>query len=305
MCQFDDRALAVLDAGPDTLVATVLLGLSAWPYQLMWHPTANRVFCSVMGLGDSVLVVDCASDEIVERLMVGDNPYAWCWNPATGLAYVTGAYAVYALSANGDSIVASIPVSGFATDYVCIAPDLGKLYVGDFNDGDVTVVDCVTHTVLDTLHQPEGGVDDLLYDGAHHKLYCPGGWYLLIFDAVTDTLVKTIRLGAGMYWMARNAYNSRVYISDEAMEVVYVIRDTTTGVAEVQPDWTFRRRPRVPGVATRADLAAAESGTLLDATGRVVARLSHGRGVEAPLKAGVYFLLCAEERKAVKVVIPR
>jgi YVTN family beta-propeller protein len=228
----DDNVVRVFDGEADTLEAEVWLGYTSGT--LLWHPVTNRVFCSLY-VTDSVLTIDCAVDEVVERLKVGDRPYGMCWNPANNLVYVGARYAAYVLSPTGDSVVAQIPACVFS---LCAVPLPNRVYVSDIPG--ILVIDGSSNTVVDTIPAIGGR---LLCDSARHKAYVtnqsPG--VAFVVDARTDSLVKTIWLGQYPDPMCWNRTNSRVYIADEMDDVVYVIRDTTTGIAE--PEVAVVNRP--------------------------------------------------------------
>jgi YVTN family beta-propeller protein len=170
--------------------------------------------------------IDCAVDEVVERLEVCDQPYAMCRNPVNDLVYVAGRYALNVLTSEGDTVVGTIPV--YAYD-ISAVPFPNKLYASGVPG--IFVIDGSSSTIVDTI--PAVGAR-LLCDTARRKVYStnysPG--VVFVVDARTDTLVETISLGQYPDPICWNPTNSRVYIADEMDDVVYVIRDTTTGVAE-------------------------------------------------------------------------
>jgi DNA-binding beta-propeller fold protein YncE len=217
---YDDQMVRVFDGAADTMVAEVWLG--SVPGTLLWHPVTNRVLCSLHGT-DSVLTIDCAVDEVVERLKVGDQPYAMCWNPVNDLVYLTSRHAAFALTAEGDSVVAEIP--GWAVG-VGAAPFPNKVYVAGL--GGIRVIDCYTHTVVESLSVSAGC---LVCDIVKAKVYATGNPAPVI-DARADTLITAIPMGRSSDAICWNRTNSRVYIADAMDDAVYVIRDTTTGVAE-------------------------------------------------------------------------
>jgi DNA-binding beta-propeller fold protein YncE len=286
-------------------VAEVWFGQNT-PRTLLWHPVSNRVFIAAYGNSDSVFVVDCATDLVVSRLQAGRLPYAWSWNPLGNLVYVGSKWVVTVLTADGDSVVATIPGCGRVPQSACHVPYPNKLYVGDFYDEGVALIDCLTQSVYDTLLSGQQ-INDILCDTLHGKVYVVGTWDVYIFDARTDTLVKSIHAANGYEKLAWNSTNSRVYVADDVANAVYVIRDTTTGVAEDRS--ISMRYLRVAPTTTRGWLDVRGSGpsVLLDALGRRVASLSPGRNDLRGFGTGVYFLYEQEGGRecARKVILTR
>jgi len=272
---FDDNIIRVYDGASDTLLTEIGTG-SGSPLALFWHPSLNRVFCPV---SDSLLVIDCVTDQVVSRLRVGEGLRGCVWNPTSGLVYAAGSWNVYALSTDGDSVLATIGGCGRTTwpRSVCHVPTRNKLYVGDFDLLGVALVDCNTQSVYDTVL---GGkqINDLLYDSLHGKVYAVGNrddWNIYIFDAHSDTLVKTIHAADNYEWLAWNPTNSRVYVLDEVANAVFVIRDTAVGVEESPKPQASNSKPAATVVR-----GLPPGAVVFDAMGR---RVVNPRG-------GVYFV---------------
>jgi YVTN family beta-propeller protein len=274
---YDDQMVRVYDGSVDTLVAEVWVG-STPGGALLWHPVSERVFCPVVWYSDidTVVVVDCATDEIVARRPVGRLPYAICWNPVNDLVYVATRYAIYALSPTGDSVVVQVP--GYAID-VCAVPFSNKLYAT--RGPGLSVIDCYTHTVVDSLAMSAG---IWICDTVRAKAYATGNPAPVV-DARADTLVTTIPMGRSSDALCWNRTNSRVYIADAMDDAVYVIRDTATGVAEpavaainLSPLIVASPNPFTRAVAIEcgAQLAPGAGVCIFSQDGRQVRRLALG-----------------------------
>jgi len=101
--------IVVLDARADTVLQYIpVLGVGS----LLWHPVTNRIFCYTVWNEDTVKVVDCLTDQVVNRtpLRTADGLYSWCHNPVSDLVYLAAYRAVFALTPTGDSVAAIIPV---------------------------------------------------------------------------------------------------------------------------------------------------------------------------------------------------
>jgi DNA-binding beta-propeller fold protein YncE len=297
----DDNMVRVYDGSADTLIAEVWFE-SNTPYSLLWHPGSNRVFCTTnCDAEDTVFVIDCFSDQVAHRLPVGQDQCVSVWNPANNLVYTTASREVYALSAGGDSVVAAIPGCGYALWSACHVPFPNKLYVGDINHEGVALIDCNTQSVYDTIL---GGqqVHDILCDTLHGRVYVVGSWDVYVYDARTDTFIKSIHAGNGWEVLAWNSTNSRVYVADDAANAVYVIRDTSVGIGESGLVILCPRRATARIVTGTLSWTGGTPAELMDLCGRVVAVLRPGSNDLSRLSPGVYVTREEGSREHTRVV---
>ena len=289
----DNGLVTVVDAGPDTVLSTIQV-TALGSIGLLWHPMTNRLFCS-LGYEDSAKVIDCETDEIVVRMALGDRPSTWCWNPVNNLVYLTSRYAVHVLSSDGNSVIAEVPVYGRD---LCFAPYPNKVYAVS---GLTFVIDGSTNVVAETI--PVAG-SQLVCDTVAGKVYSVhlNGEQLHIIDARADTLVKSIPLGRYPYGICWNRTDSRVYIADCMDDVVYVIRDTTSGIAEPELYAGPARAPATVLVSQSYVYQEPENAGLVDACGRRVAVLEPGRNDLGRLAPGVYALVSADGALRCKIV---
>jgi YVTN family beta-propeller protein len=222
----DDRVVRVYDGAADTLVAEVPFGELNVPYTVLWHPVSNRVFCATDCDAeiDTVFVIDCVTDEIAERGPTGSGPYAMCWNPANNLVYIGTGCGIVVLSADGHAVLDTVPA--YAGD-MCFAPCPNKIY--SVTSGWTYVINCDSQTLSKSL--PYGSYC-VVCDTRQGKVYGAARYGTHVFDARADTWFTTISTGQSPERICWNSMNSRIYIADAMDDVVYVIRDTTTGVAE-------------------------------------------------------------------------
>ncbi len=297
---YDNGRVAIIDGGPDTLLRNLTVCGDYVGTTPAWHPTTNRIFLSLDG-ADSVKVIDCATDTVVESLATWDQPWRWCYNPANDLMYVTTRHGVHVLTAEGDSIVASVP--GYASDLVSV-PCSNKVYVAGAGPSGavIRVIDGDTQQVSDSI-LVGGGWMRLVSDSVAGKVYCSNinAHKVDIVDALADTLIKSIPLGRSPQFVCWNWTNSRVYISDEMDNVVYVIRDTSSGVTE-EPAAQPQARTKVTYVRDELFLSDAGPANLVDVAGRVVAHLGPGSNNVSMLSPGVYAVVCPSRPRCSRVV---
>jgi YVTN family beta-propeller protein len=290
---YDIGTVLVLDARNDTALRSVATGATA--ECLLWHPVTDRVLLT--HYGGEVVSIDCATDSIVTRLPVGSRPSNMCLSPGREHVYVACRWTTCAVNATGDSVVAQIP--GF-TSRLCPVPYPDKVYGA--GAGVVRVIDCRTQTVVDSLLGGVGGPIEMVCDTNNGRAYCLNltGSAVEVVEAERDSVTQSIHLGRAPVLMCWNSTDSRIYITDELDDVVYVIRDTSTAVAEE------RRLPlHVAGavsVTTRQLTWAGGSAQLLDMSGRTVAALRHGANDVSMLPAGVYVVRAGSGAVIQKVV---
>jgi len=294
---FDDCMVRVYDGGNEALVAEVSFGDLNSPYTLLWHPGSNRVFCTTScgPQTDTVFVVDCVSDEIVERRPAGSYPYAMCRAPTNGLVYVGTRNGILVLSADGGAVLDTIPA--YAAD-MCFVPCPNKIYAVTHW---TVVIDCDRNVVIESL--PFRG-NEVLCDTVHRKVYSASVNVsrLYIYDGQADSLLTTIQLPfSSDPSLAWNSTNSRVYIPGEG--VVYVIRDTSTAVAEPVADAGRSTRRLATICRGRLWLEGDGPASLLNPTGRQVMRLEPGDNDLRGLRAGVYFVVYKGSYYATKVIL--
>jgi YVTN family beta-propeller protein len=145
--------------------------------------------------GGNVVVIDTATNTVVDTIKVGMNPRSIVVNPSGTRAYVTNNYAntVSVIDTTNNTVVSTIVVGNNPLGITINA--LGtRVYVAnscDFCDGSVSVIDTATNTVMDTISN---------------------------FNVLNDS---------GPCGVALNASGSRLYVTDGNSNVVYVI-DTAT-----------------------------------------------------------------------------
>jgi DNA-binding beta-propeller fold protein YncE len=282
----DDGLVRVFDGSGDTLVAEVGFGGQSYPYRLLWHPGANRVFC-VTGSDapiDTVFVIDCSSDSVVATTPVGQRYSNMCWDPVNDLVYVSSANGVYVLSSAGDSVVAVVPQPSCIYTYICAVPFPNKVYVtrGDW----LYVIDGNSNVVADSIAINLGV---LACDTRKAKVY-GAGRPAAVIDARKDSVLLTMPLTNRVIdEVAWNSTDSRVYMLDGQNGAIYVIRDTTTGVAEPASDPSPKKHADA-SVCRGGLLHADAPASLFDPTGRRVAALEPGSNDIHGLKLGVYFV---------------
>jgi YVTN family beta-propeller protein len=297
----EDGLVRVYDAASGTLVREIAFGQNT-PCTLLPYPGTSHLFCATEagGTSDTVFVMDSETDSVVGKTAVGSGPRQMCWNPPNGLVYVDCTESIYALSPAGDSVVAVIPLAhnpGVAC--LCAVPSLNKLYAA--RGFWVYAIDCDSQAVTRSFHIPY--VSLIACDAGRDKVYCTCR-PVQVYDARGDSVLLTIPVDAEGYgFITWNCANSRMYMTNPWYDTVFVIRDTTTGVAEpgYKPSPKRSQFPTVcQGVLQQYGDATA---VLLDLTGRQAVVLKPGSNDVRGLKSGVYFVRSDKGALTQKVII--
>ena len=297
----EDGLVRIYDAASGTLMREIAFGRNT-PYTLLPYPGTSSLFCATEagGTSDTVFVMDSETDSVVGKTAVGSGPRQMCWNPPNGLVYVDCTESIYALSPAGDSVVAVIPLAhnpGAAC--LCAVPSLNKLYAA--RGFWVYAIDCDSQVVTRSFQIPY--VSLIACDTGRDKVYCTCR-PVQVYDARGDSVLLTIPVDAQGYgFIAWNRTDSRMYMTNRWYDTVLVIRDTTTGVAELgyKPD---PKRSRFPTVCRGVlQLCGDATAVLLDLTGRQAVVLKPGSNDVRGLKSGVYFVRSEQGALTRKVII--
>jgi YVTN family beta-propeller protein len=290
----DDNMVRVYDGAGDTLVAEVTFGTTSTPYDLLWHPITNRIFCTTDS--DTVFVIDCNTDMVTAKVMVGEQPHAICRNPTNNLVYVGTGQSIDVLSPTGESLVATIPVSRRFTTDLCAVPRCNKVYAARLEW--LYIIDGGSNVVSESI---AGLAFLLICDEDRSRVYVASD-SVRVFDAERDNLLLTFPV-AGEVAAAWNRLEGRTYVVNRRHDSVHVFRDTTTGVAESAVDVTYRPRSEATVCRGVLRLVGSESATLLDPTGRLAAILRPGGNDIHKLKSGVYFARSDRDALTRRVII--
>ncbi len=288
----DTNLVDVLDASADTVVARIEMTPANWT-PLAWNQVSGRLFYANQSERYAA-VVDCSTNTVVRRWPLETDVWGMRCSPRSGTVYVACRYLLYVFNPEGDSLLARVLHEVYAPWSLVYYPALNRLYVLDFRFGPAFVLDCATNTVVDTL--PSMEANDAVCDTLRGKLYAidRSTHQVLVYRLADGALLRSIQLGRYPGQMAWNPVDSRVYVSDQLDNVVYVIRDTTAPVLEEAKVAVARRAGSriVRGVLEMADGSrqTADGEFLLDAAGRKVAELRPGPNDVSHLVAGVYFV---------------
>jgi hypothetical protein len=232
----------------------------------------------------------------------GDGGWDYlAFDSAARRLYVTRATRVIVLDPDTGKVVGEIPnLSG--VHGVALAPDLGRGFISNGRADKVTVFDLKSLKVLAELKSTGQNPDAILYDPASHRVFAFNGrsGSATVYDAASGQVAATIPLGGKPEFAASDRKGS-VFVNIEDKNELVAIDATKLAVAQ---RWPLAGCEEPSGLAI--DVAhqrlvvgcGNETSLIVDsASGRVVARLPIGKGVDAngfDPGAGLGFASCGD-----------
>ncbi|HEV3074387.1 MAG TPA: YncE family protein [Thermoanaerobaculia bacterium] len=216
----------------------------------------------------------------------GDGGWDYlAFDSAARRLYLTRSTRVIVLDPDSGKVVGEIPnLSG--VHGVALAPDLGRGFISNGRSDTVTVFDPKSLKVLSELKSTGQNPDAILYDPASHRVFAFNGRSAsaTVFEAASGTVAATVPLGGRPEFAA----------SDRRGNVFVNIEDKNELVAIDAAKLTVAKRWPLPGCDEPSGLAidaahqrlivgcGNETALIVDsASGRVVAKLPIGKGVDA------------------------
>lgn len=187
----------------------------AWPRDLTYDSLDNRGYVAFEGAGeDSLAVIDGSTHQVVKKVeMPGATTPVW--DPVADRVYVScqTTNKVAVLDCMTDSLLTYIAV-GACPMKMYINTLRRKLYVLNFDDGTVSVVDMTTNQVIKTVDV--GGTPNAgYYCRSADKFYSDGAFQeCAVIGGLSDTIVVRIPLPGNVYVMsaAGNDGDGLVYL---------------------------------------------------------------------------------------------
>jgi len=232
----------------------------------------------------------------------GDGGWDYlAFDSAARRLYVTRATRVIVLDPDTGKVVGEIPnLSG--VHGVALASDLGRGFISNGRADKVTVFDLKSLMVLSELKSTGQNPDAILYDPASHRVFAFNGrsGNATVYDAASGQVAATIPLGGKPEFAASDRKGS-VFVNIEDKNELVAIDAAKLAVTH---RWPLAGCEEPSGLAI--DVAhqrlivgcGNETSLIVDsASGRVVARLPIGKGVDAngfDPGAGLAFASCGD-----------
>lgn len=282
-----NHGVAVIDAGADSVLATIPFtwGRPGW---MDVNPGYDKVY--VGDDGNVLAVISGTTDSILMLVPVYSNGgFAVHYNPKAEKVYTMSPGLPYPyvtiVSGRNDSILKVIDnVQG-----QCACQNPGKSDVFMYGTDGVSVIDGLGDSVLTRISIPGQYPLAVAYDIGHDKVYCSVDSTVVVIDALTYRVTRTIPVGqypGDMVWAPRH---NRMLVANAKSSSISVIRDTSLAVSElrdaaIEPSLTTM-------VRANATLKLSTPSILLDVVGRRLGVLKEGTCRCRLPGPGVYYLV--------------
>ena len=237
------------DGNPGNGITRIPVG--SGPVGVAVNITNNRIYVNNFSWGSgSVSVIDGATNTEIDtdgnpangmtRIPVGDRPHLVAVNTITNRIYVAnwGSGYVSVIDGASNTVVATVPVDS-GPNGVGVNPTTNRIYVTCSMDpvsDDVSVIDGVTNTEIDTDGNPANGITRIPVGGdptgvavnsITNRIYVASNVdnSVSVIDGGTNTVVATVYAGSFSYGAALNPATNRIYVTNRDDNTVSVIQD--------------------------------------------------------------------------------
>ena len=169
---FFDGTVSVIDGYKNKEIAQIPIGAKG--YGIAVNPITNRIY-AVDSPNNALKIIDGGSNKVVATVTVGSNPLWVDVNPLTNRIYVVNNNdnTVSVLDGKNNSVIAVIPVPpslipagcttnctsfGSAPVAVAVNPSTNRIYVTDYLNGSINVIDGETNKVIGAPYIVGSGV---------------------------------------------------------------------------------------------------------------------------------------------------
>jgi YVTN family beta-propeller protein len=184
------------------------------PRQMMYDSIDNKAYCPYEGAGeDSLAVIDGHTHTLVKRIGMPGATTA-VWDPVSDRVYVScqSTNSVAVVDCVTDSLLEYVPV-GACPMKMYINTLRRKLYVLNYDDGTISIVDMGTNKVIKTVYTQSANAG--WYSRCADKFYCDGPpEQCVVLDGQSDTIVARVSLPGtnGIFSATGNERAGLVYL---------------------------------------------------------------------------------------------
>ncbi|MBM3332750.1 PEGA domain-containing protein [candidate division WOR-3 bacterium] len=216
---------------PNTVIDSIVFADYSSPWALAWNATNNRLYCALARV-DQVAVIDCANNNVVGTVGVGNDPRALVWNETNNRIYSANDSSNNLTVIDGASgaYVTTIAVGHYPRALAWNGTS-NRIYCANRDDDSVSVIDGAQNTVVATVAVGDGP-RALCFNPQDGKVYCANynSNSVSVIDGATNSVTATVSVGRGPYALCYNSKNNRVYCANADGGSVSVIDGATNSV---------------------------------------------------------------------------
>jgi YVTN family beta-propeller protein len=225
--------VACIDCATDSVIARVPVG--DCPLKLHLNSRHRKLYV-LNNDGESVTIVDIAENRVLRTIPLGNVPTAGCFSEAAGKYYCGIPSQVTVLDGEGDTIIARISLPlGTSVNALAAVESNGLVVAATMtgNSDSVLVIDVARDSVINSV-AVGGNPRFLAVSPRTGLLYCAEGTTRSVSVLAGDgsRLLSSLSVSRGPSALQVAPRQSRLYVGHSSSPMVYVIRDSATGVGD-------------------------------------------------------------------------
>jgi YVTN family beta-propeller protein len=197
------------------------------PHGVAFTPDSKRVVVT-SERSKKIFILDAATDKVLRVIDTNQGgTHMAIVNKAGTMAYLTNreSNTVSFLDLNSYQIVADVAV-GRGAEGFALSPNEKEIWVGNRNDGTLSVIDVAQRKVLATLPGGSNPIRVQFTPDGKYVLF-PDGGSVTVFDAATRKQIQSVRMGSNPGGLIVSTDGKKVFVSCQGANEVDVI-DTQT-----------------------------------------------------------------------------
>lgn len=231
----------VLSSNAQSVVASITIPNN--PEGIAVNPANNRIYVSIGG--PSVVVIDGATNTVIDTISVSQGAGFIAANLVTGRVYTAGcnssqtpACGVTVIDGTSNAIIATIPVagtSGIGVQGIAVDPVTNRIYVADDDNYQVEVIDGYTNTALGYINTHNAETLALAVDFVTGQIVgVPSGDVIDVINGANKKVTQILVGPGGLNQSAAvNSFTGRVYVTNQGtsnnLPVVSLATQKVTG----------------------------------------------------------------------------
>ena len=228
-----NNSVSIVDIANNEVVKRVKVGTD--PDGAAFNAQTGLLYVSNTG-SDSVTVVDVAR-HVTTTIEVGALPSGVVVDERNNMAYVVQATGgITVINGSSNEVTGSISVPGASLDGIAFDFADMRGYVGDFDNGIISVINLTTNTIIGEIDVGGGpAAIDIDPDAGIVYSSIPSLGAVVAINAATGAVMHTIPVGGSPSGLVFNPNGDRVYVGDTLSNAVQVIDARTHTVAREIP----------------------------------------------------------------------
>jgi len=240
----NQNRVAVVDCASDSVIAQIAVG--AAPIKLHLNPLRGKLYVQNYDNG-SVSVIDLATNQVIKAIQVSGSPNAGYYASHVDRYYCAGDHAIKVIDGLTDSVVAQVSIMPGTVDAIGGSDETDLVLAEDYNGPTVLyAIDAMADTLISSQNV-SSEIYSIVCGPSTGLLYCVNTDLasVSVVDPVSALVVDTLQVGDAPFVLLPVPVHGRIYLGHLNVDKVYVIIDSSTGVAENGDG----ARLRLPGLA--------------------------------------------------------